>query len=116
MNNHYRNGDWSIQKVDQEFINKHLGKTEELKHNGTFTFAEGEATGHYHKAVVKEKENMSFSRMPDGSYLVSFKEEATITHPEHSEKVDLKIPIGDYIFYKRREKDWLSLSTRKVID
>lgn len=113
---HYRNGDWSIQKIDQEFIKKHSDKGEKINHNGEYIFAEGEATGHFHKCLVKEKDKMEFIKMPDGSYLVSLREEGVVTHPEHSEKVDLVLPVGDYIFYKRREKDWISLATRKVID
>lgn len=105
-----RNGDWTFTPVNQKI------EGETIKHDGSFVFAEGEATGHFHKIIVKEKEDMVLSKMPDGSYLVTFKSEATVTHPEHSMKKDLLVPAGTYKLYQRREKDWFSLTTRKVID
>lgn len=104
-----RQGDWS-------FIPTEGNVTNEIKHNGEFIFAEGEATNHFHAIKVKDKEDMHLTKMPDGSYLVTLTSEATVTHPEHSMKVDLVVPIGTYKLVQRREKDWFQLVTRKVID
>lgn len=115
MKEHYRNGDWTILEVNDEYISS-IKKLEKVESKKEQVFAEGEATNHFHIATVKDKRDMEFSRMPDGSFLVILKDEATITHPQHSIKVDLKVPPGKYVFYKRREKDWFQLTTRKVID
>lgn len=104
-----RNGDWTFIPIKAKVKNP-------IKHNGSYVFAEGEATGHLHKITVKEKEDMVLTKLPDGSYLVEFKSEATVTHPEHSVKNDLVIAPGTYKLIQRREKDWFSLATRKVID
>lgn len=105
-----RNGDWSFIQVNEEI------KGELINDSNEFVFAEGEATGHYHKIIVKDKEDMQLVRMPDGSYLVKLIKEARITHPEHSIKKDLLVPPGTYKLKQRKEKDWFTLSTRKVID
>jgi hypothetical protein len=105
-----RNGDWSFIPTNEKII----GET--IKHDGTFTFAEGEATGHFHKLMVKNKDDMTFKKMPDGSYLVVLKSEGIATHPEHSLKRHLTIPPGTYKLTQRREKDWFQLITRKVLD
>lgn len=110
MKNIKRNGDWLIVKVEEEF------KGKELKHNGSFIFATGEATNHHHVITVKKPQDMILTKMADGSYLVELKNEATITHPEHSLKVDIKIKKGTYKIFQKREKDWFSLSTRKILD
>lgn len=106
----YRNGDWHFVPVKEEI------KGELIKHKGSFTFATGEATNHHHVMEVENAEDMELIKMPDGSYLVNFKKEATIKHPEHSLKTDLKVAPGTYRVIQRREKDWFTLSTRKVID
>lgn len=113
---HLRNGDWSFKKIDESDYNKLSKGLSPEKHDGIYTFAEGEATGHLHQTKVKNKENMTFIKMPDGSYLVKLEEEGLVTHPEHSLKVDIKVPPATYRLYKRREKDWFSLATRKVVD
>ena len=110
MNTSYRNGDWSFTPTTKKLE----GKT--IKHNGSFVFAEGEATGHFHTIKVKDKEDMELAKMPDGSYLVTFKSEATITHPEHSMKVDLIVKPGTYRLHQRREKDHFANVVRKVQD
>ena len=105
-----RNGDWTFIATDVEAHGK------ELKHNGTFIFATGEATNHHHAIAVKNKEDMKLTKMSDGSYLITLTAEATVTHPEHSQKKDLYISPGTYKLTQKREKDWFSLATRKIID
>lgn len=81
-----------------------------------YTFAEGEATGHFHTLHAPRTEDMTFYLLPDGSYVVKLKKEAYATHPEHSVKNDLIVPAGLYRLYQRRERDWFQNVVRKVID
>ena len=104
-----RNGDWSFIPFNGEM-------PAESKNEKDFVFAEGEATNHFHIAHVSSPEKMKYTKMSDGSYLVEFFEEATITHPEHSEKVDLKIAPGKYKLVQKREMDWFQNVARKIID
>lgn len=104
-----RHGDWTFTPTK-----KKVKGTE--KHKGSYTWAEGEATGHFHTLKVKEPQDMVWHKMPDGSYLVELKSEGIATHPEHSNVTDLIVPAGTYHLKQRREKDWFSLETRRVID
>lgn len=107
----YRHGDWSF----VPFNGKIDGK--KIEHNrADFTFGEGEATNHFHTLHAPTKDDMQFYRQEDGSWIVELKTEAYLTHPEHSMKVDMKVPAGTYRVFQRREKDWFSLSVRRVID
>lgn len=105
-----RNGDWTFTPTKDEV------KGKEVKHNGSFIFATGEATNHHHVITVPKEEDMTLVKMPDGSFLVKFEKDAVISHPEHSMKNDLIVPAGTYRLNQRREKDWFSLTTRKIID
>jgi hypothetical protein len=105
----YRNGDW-------HFIPTTEKHEENVTHKGSFIFATGEATNHHHVAIVAKPEDMIFTKMPDGSYLVTFHSTARITHPEHSMIQDLFVPAGTYKLLQRREQDWFSLTVRKIID
>lgn len=107
-----RHGDWSfapIKEIPKEAVRIEIKKNE-------FTFAEGEATGHFHTLHVPKMEDMEFFKMPDGSYAVKMSKDGYATHPEHSMKNDLLVPKGMYRLFQRREKDWFSLTTRRVID
>lgn len=106
----FRNGDWSITEYKGELSGA------PLKHAGSFVFAEGEATGHFHTIVAQKPQDLVIEKIANGDYIFVLKSEARITHPEHSMKVDLVVPAGTYRLNQRREKDWLSMTTRKVID
>ncbi len=86
---------------------------EEIKHNGSFVLAEGETTGHCHVITVPKVEDMILTKLPDGSMLVTLKSEAKVTHEEHK---TIKVKPGIYHIGREREKDWFSLSVRRVID
>jgi len=106
-----RHGDWQLIEVSsKDFVG------EKVKHGKDFIFAVGEATNHYHTIVAEREKDFELIKCPDGSYLVNFLAEAKATHPEHSLKGDLVIPIGTYRLTQRREKDWFQIATRKVID
>jgi hypothetical protein len=109
----FRNGDWTFYEAIAGDLDI---KGEEVKHQGEYIFATGEATNHHHVIKVPRVEDMKLYKTVDGGYIVDLREDATVTHPEHSMKVDLAIPKGMYKLFQRREKDWFSLTTRKVID
>lgn len=106
-----RHGDWTF----IPFAGKITGEKIPMEKN-KFTFAVGEATNHYHTLHVSKINDMEWYKQENGSYLVIIKEKAFATHPEHSTKTDLEIPIGTYLLRQRREKDWFSGAVRKVID
>lgn len=106
---HYRHGDWSLVPTDKKV-------TKPVKHKGSYTFAEGEATNHFHTIVAERPQDFTLEKMPDGSYLVEIKKDVRLTHPEHSMKGDLVVTPGTYHLNQRREKDWFQLVTRRVID
>ena len=103
---HFRHGDISLQPCEKV-------EGELLKHNGSFVLAEGETTGHKHVLTVPNLDDMEIYKLPDGGMIFRLKAESTLTHPEHK---TLTIPIGDYKMSNEREKDWFSLSVRKVVD
>jgi len=107
-----RQGDWTFSPIRQ--VLKEARKIT-LKDN-KFTFAEGEQTGHFHTLVVPTVDDMEFYKLADGSYIVKVKKEGYATHPEHSTKHDLVVPVGTYHLKQRREKDWFSLAVRRVVD
>lgn len=107
--NTLRHGDWNlkpVKKIEGELI--FLEKNE-------FTFAVGEASNHYHTAHA-DISKMHWYKLPDGSYVVKNEEVMILTHPEHSEVKDLVVPPGIYKVYQRREKDWLQMQVRRVVD
>ncbi len=109
----YRQGDWTFVLIDKNQFGN--GKKIELRDN-KFVFSEGETTGHLHTIVAPQKEDMNIAELSDGSFAVTLYADSIVTHPEHSVKTDLQIPMGDYLLFQRREKDWFSLVTRKVLD
>ena len=105
----YRHGDWN-------FIPAEKIAGEKIKTDNEFTWAVGEARNHNHTAHATDITKMNWYKMPDGSYFVDFKEDIKLTHPEHSTKIDLVVPIGIYKVIQRREKDWFQLTVRKILD
>ena len=114
----YRHGDWLLEAVKdiakdaQEVTKDALGKTAST----SFTFGVGDATGHNHVAIVNDITKMKWYRASDGGWYVSLSEEAKLTHPEHSMVKDLVIAPGTYRVRQAKERDWFSLTTRRVID
>jgi hypothetical protein len=109
--NTLRHGDWTFHPTNEKVTGEKVKLT-----TNEYTFAEGEATGHFHTLHADRLEDMDFYRQSDGSYMVVLKKDGYATHPEHSMKTDLVIPAGTYHLKQRREKDWFSLTVRKVID
>lgn len=111
MKTSLRHGDWTFYPTNK----KQTGEKIKLTKN-EYTWAEGEATGHFHTLHTSNIEDMEWTKLPDGGYMVTLHKDGYATHPEHSERVDLVVPAGTYIIKQRREKDWFSLVTRHVID
>lgn len=99
----YRHGDIFFRKVEKVEGN-------EVRHNGSFVVAEGETTGHKH--VVKSQ-GMEIRQTADGRFYISLTEAGTLSHEEHK---TITLPVGDYEVSNEREKDWFSISVRKVVD
>lgn len=118
MKHIYRHGDWLLEpvqsiakdaiKITKDALEKPLSES--------FVFGVGEATGHNHVATVSDVTKAQWFRAVDGGWYVRFDEEATLTHPEHSVQKDLVIAPGTYRVKQAREKDWFSLTVRRVID
>ena len=102
---HYRHGDIPLHP-----IRKASGTV--IKHSGSFILAEGEATGHHHRITVANPADMEIRQTAAG-YVLTLKSEGTLSHEEHG---TLTIAPGTYRIGKEREKDWFSLSVRRVID
>lgn len=113
MSNLKRNGDWNLIEISEQEFNQF--KKTGTQHNSN-VFAEGEATNHFHAVQTKSKTDFEIVKLPSGEYVMHIKNDAVITHPEHSLKTDLKVKKGYYKLYKGREKDWFSLATRKIVD
>lgn len=115
--NIYRHGDWLFEPV-KEIANDATEATKDmLGASGTaFTFGVGEATGHNHVATVDDITTMQWFRASDGGWYVRLNAPATLTHPEHSQVLDLVVKPGTYRVRQAREKDWFSLAVRRVID
>lgn len=105
-----RNGDWCITRTTEKITGK------KLEHNGSFIFATGEATNHHHAINVTDPKDMQIVKLPNGDYILQLKSEAVVTHPEHSLKKDLILKPGKYRLNQKRETDYFSMMTRKIID
>ena len=88
-------------------------KGKELTHNGSYTLAYGEKTGHHHTIAVENPKAMTVQELPNGYVLLTLTEPGTITHQEH---LQITVAPGTYRVGHEREKDWFSLTTRQVID
>lgn len=88
-------------------------KGEEIKHNGKFVLAEGEATGSKH---VLTCEDLKVYREKDsGNTYVQLGSAGTLTHTHDHET--LEVPVGTYVQVPEREIDHFADSVeRKVID
>lgn len=105
----FRNGDWNFTQVER------MREGTKIKCKNIFVFSKSPVTGNQHEIFV-EKDNIEVIQVPNGAYCISFKSDLTVKHQEHSTKNDLIIPPGIYMLTQRQEKDWFTLSTRKVID
>lgn len=106
MKNIYRHGDIPIHPIKEV-------EGKKVRHDGSFVLAEGETTGHKHVISVQSVDDMEVRRASDGGYFLTLRTEATVSHQEHK---TIRLAPGTYRVGKEREKDWFSLSVRRVID
>lgn len=106
MKKYFRHGDINF----APFNGKIKGK--KIKHNGIFIFGLGETTGHKHVISVPTINDMEVFETSFGR-IFRLKTSGTLSHEEHD---TINIPAGDYKQIQEREKDWFSLSVRRVID
>ncbi len=102
----YRHGDLAF-----HFVKETSGEI--LKHNGSFVAAEGETTGHKHLIEVNNKNDLIIKKDTNGNYYFELINDGQISHEEHKTIV---LPRGKYKMLHEQEKDWFSLSVRKVVD
>ena len=85
------------------------GKVEGGEKQNKVTVGWGETTGHTHDVHCDDMRVIK----TDGSFILVLGSEGRVTHQEHK---DIILAPGTYTVEHEREKDWFSLSTRKVID
>jgi hypothetical protein len=107
MKNIYRHGDLSFHQID-----KLPEDLKEVEQNGSFVLALGEHTGHKHVITVPRKKMRIFQDF-EGKYILEIKEEASISHEEHS--TIILIP-GLYEMRNEREFDYFANATIRVVD
>lgn len=72
---HIQHGDISFKPISE--LPKGLKK---IDHNGTFVVALGELTGHCHRVITKEKENLDIFQDEQGRYYFSVKGKVEVEH------------------------------------
>jgi hypothetical protein len=102
----YRHGDIALHAVEK-------GEGEIIKHSGSFVVAEGETTGHKHLIKVANPADLIIRKDAFGNMYFQLLKEGTLSHEEHK---TIKIAPGIYKEVREREKDWFSLSVRRVVD
>ena len=107
MSNEFRHqGDVTFHPVEQV-----EGKV--IKHEGSYTLAYGEKTGHRHLITVENPSDMRLFQALNGQVFLDILSSATITHEEH---LPITLQPGKYLVEKEREYDWFQKTARKVID
>lgn len=98
---------------DISFIPTHETKGKAQKHNGSFTLALGEHTGHKHVITVADPNSMEIYQ--DGAtYFITLKTEAQVKHNQHG---TITLAPGVYKMGNEREIDWFAEGVeRRVID
>ena len=107
-NEECRHGDLSFHALKE--LPKNL---KEIKHDGSFILAFGEATGHHHKITVKDKDDLKIYQDAEGRYIMDVKGEATLTHQEHD---TITFASGVYIQEIETERDPFLDTIRQVKD
>ena len=72
MSKYKRSGDHYLVEISKEEFEKVQGEI--MKHNGRFTFGVGEASNHFHIAVVDKPKDMEIKKHPNGLYYFHFKD------------------------------------------
>ena|SRR3990167_2655363 len=102
-----RQGDISLHPI--EVLPDNL---KEVKHNGEYIAALGEATGHSHR-ILANPPSMKVLKDKAGKIYLSFTEDAEIVHEEHKK---LTIKKGLYVVEHEREFNYWENSVQRVQD
>lgn len=98
---------------DVNFIPTELPKdAKEVFEGAEFVVAFGEQTGHNHTLTAEPTTKYRIFEH-DGKRYFHLNKPAQLSHPEHK---TITLEPGTYVQGQEREKDWFSLSVRKVID
>lgn len=110
MAKHNRSGDVNLRPIAK--LPKNL---KEVKHNGYFITAKGEATGSVHTLVADKKQDMFIGQNEKGNYYFQFFAQVKHTHTRDHETTF--VMPGIYKQVPEREVDWFEHGVvRKVID
>lgn len=85
---------------------------EKVEHNGKFTLAWGEVTGHHHTLYAKKKDDMDIYKIGE-TFFINLKVDVPLRHQEHKEIV---IPAGIYGVGMETEYDPYLKRLTRVID
>lgn len=102
----FRHGDLSFHKTNN------TEKATKLEHNGSYTLAKGEHTGHAH-VITKKKGTLDIYRNTDGNLVLDIDGEAVVEHPEHK---PLTFTTGTYEMKQEQEFDYFMEEVNQVID
>lgn len=102
----YRHGDVTLHSVGS--IPK---EAVEIQHDGSFTIALGESTGHHH-TLYATKEQMKVYKVGN-TYFIKTEVEVPLRHQEHKE---IMIPVGTWGVGFEEERDPFLDAIRRVQD
>lgn len=100
---YYQQGDVLITKTEKI----DLTKAKKLNH---LIVAEGEATGHKHQIIDKDKASLY---LLDEDIILIIDEETALIHEEHKE---INLPPGQYYISFKREYDHFEEEAKKILD
>jgi hypothetical protein len=102
--------------VNLHLVTKIPETAKEVKQNGSYVLAEGEATGSKHVLSVSKSDELKVYRdQESGNTFITLGKVGTLTHTHDHET--LEVPVGTYIQIPEREIDHFGESVeRKVID
>lgn len=105
---YYRHGDLSFHPIE-----KLPDGLKEVEHQGEFTLAEGEFTGHKHVMTIEKPKEMTILRDPkNGQFYIRLGAPAKLTHQEHKQ---LDFKPGLYKMNVEREYDYFKEERDRVV-
>jgi hypothetical protein len=106
MTNILRHGDIALYEVAI------VPEGKKIEHKGSFVLALGETTGHKH-VITATTGTMTIYETSKGERYIVLTGKATLSHEEHKTIV---VNPKTYFVGHEREKDWMQMVVRKVID
>jgi len=103
-----RQGDLSFHPIDKLPAN-----LKKIEHNGSFVLAKGEFTGHSHRVLVADPQQINIYQDRYGRYVLEIKDKTEIVHEEHKTII---LQPGIYIQEIEQERDPFLDAIRQVKD